>query len=133
MTQAEDKDLVRRARDGDEVAFAELVERHQGRVYNHALRMMGTSEDAEEVLQDTFVQAYRNLRTFRGAIAFLDLDLPDRHERGADAPPEGAPEARGLSRGHSGAPDGRWRGDEIRHFARSALDDVDGHGDPGVL
>ncbi|MCA9750947.1 MAG: sigma-70 family RNA polymerase sigma factor [Gemmatimonadetes bacterium] len=64
MNRAEDVDLVRRARDGDEAAFSDLVERHQGRVYNHALRMMGNVQDAEEVLQDTFVQAYRNLAKF---------------------------------------------------------------------
>ncbi|MEZ5064576.1 MAG: sigma-70 family RNA polymerase sigma factor [bacterium] len=64
MNRAEDADLVRRARDGDEAAFSDLVERHQGRVYNHALRMMGNVQDAEEVLQDTFVQAYRNLAKF---------------------------------------------------------------------
>ncbi|MGQ0721204.1 MAG: RNA polymerase sigma factor [Candidatus Eiseniibacteriota bacterium] len=64
MTEASDQDLVRRARDGDEAAFQELLERHQGRVYHHALRLMGNSQDAEEVLQDTFVQVYRNLGRF---------------------------------------------------------------------
>jgi RNA polymerase sigma-70 factor (ECF subfamily) len=64
MTEASDPDLVRRARDGDEAAFQELLERHQGRVYHHALRLMGNSQDAEEVLQDTFLQVYRNLGRF---------------------------------------------------------------------
>ncbi len=56
--------LVRRARAGDEAAFTELVERHQGRVYQHASRLMGNAQDAEEVLQDTFVQVFRNLDRF---------------------------------------------------------------------
>lgn len=56
--------LVGRARKGDEAAFAELVERHQGRVYQHASRLMGNAQDAEEVLQDTFVQVFRNLDRF---------------------------------------------------------------------
>lgn len=56
--------LVRRARQGDETAFAELVEKHQGRVYQHASRLMGNAQDAEEVLQDTFLQVFRNLHRF---------------------------------------------------------------------
>ena len=59
-----DAALVRRAKLGDEVAFAELVERHQGRVYQHASRLMGNAQDAEEVLQDTFLQVFRNLARF---------------------------------------------------------------------
>ena len=59
-----DADLVRRAKQGDEAAFAGLVERHQGRVYQHASRLMGNAQDAEEVLQDTFLQVFRNLDRF---------------------------------------------------------------------
>ena len=59
-----DEDLVRRAKGGDEAAFNELVERHQDRVYRHAERMLGNQQDAEEVLQDTFLQAYRHLGSF---------------------------------------------------------------------
>jgi RNA polymerase sigma-70 factor (ECF subfamily) len=64
LSKADDSALVRRARGGDDAAFGELAERHQARVYQQALRLMGNPQDAEEVLQDTFVQAFRNLAQF---------------------------------------------------------------------
>jgi len=70
VSETDDAALVRRARQGDEEAFGELLERHQARVYNHALRLMGNPQDAEEVLQDTFVQVFRNLEKFEGRSRF---------------------------------------------------------------
>jgi RNA polymerase sigma-70 factor (ECF subfamily) len=63
-SSADDAALVHRARTGDEAAFADLMERHQGRVYQHAYRLLGNPQDAEEVLQDTFLQVFRNLGRF---------------------------------------------------------------------
>lgn len=57
----EDIELVTKARDGDVAAFESLVEQHRGRVYGLALRMLNSEDDAAEVLQDTFLSAYRNL------------------------------------------------------------------------
>ena len=42
-------ELVQRARQGDEASFAELVEQNQGRIYNLALRMTGSPEDAADL------------------------------------------------------------------------------------
>lgn len=56
-----DADLVRRARAGDENAFARIVARYRDRYARFALHMLGSAADAEEVLQDTFVRAYRSL------------------------------------------------------------------------
>jgi RNA polymerase sigma-70 factor, ECF subfamily len=53
-----------KARDPD--AFALMVERHSGTVYNLALRMMNSPQEAEEVLQETFVSAFRALGRFEG-------------------------------------------------------------------
>jgi RNA polymerase sigma-70 factor (ECF subfamily) len=64
MNEVEDLTLVRRARDGDEAAFQQLLERHQARVFHHARRLMGNDQDAEEVLQDTFLQVFRHLDRF---------------------------------------------------------------------
>lgn len=57
----EDIELVTKARNGDVAAFESLVEQHRGRVYGLALRMLNSEDDAAEVLQDTFLSAYRNL------------------------------------------------------------------------
>lgn len=55
------------ARNGDRRSFEDLVRSHQRRIYNLALRMLGNAEDAEDVLQETFLALYRSLKYFRGA------------------------------------------------------------------
>ncbi|HET7236007.1 MAG TPA: sigma-70 family RNA polymerase sigma factor [Actinomycetota bacterium] len=65
-----DEDLVRRYLSGDRTAFAALVERHERRVYNIALRMTGREEDARDVAQDAFLTVLRKLSSFRGEAAF---------------------------------------------------------------
>jgi len=67
---ARDEDLVRRFLSGDRAAFAALVERHERRVYNLALRMTGQHEDARDATQDAFLTVLRKLSTFRGEAAF---------------------------------------------------------------
>jgi RNA polymerase sigma-70 factor (ECF subfamily) len=62
--------LVRRAVDGDEGAFTELVRRHEGRVFAVALRMLGREEDALDAAQDAFLTVYRKAGQFRGDSAF---------------------------------------------------------------
>ncbi len=65
-----DAELVARHCRGDRDAFAILVERHQTRVYNLALRMMGNPQDAADAAQDAFIHALRKLSGFRGDSAF---------------------------------------------------------------
>jgi RNA polymerase sigma-70 factor (ECF subfamily) len=48
------------------LAFEELYQQHAGRLYNLAYRMAGTANDAEDLLQDIFLLAYRKLGSFRG-------------------------------------------------------------------
>jgi len=68
--QPRDEDLVRRYLSGDHGAFATLVERHERRTYNLALRMTGREEDARDATQDAFLTALRKLSSFRGEAAF---------------------------------------------------------------
>src|SRR5947208_13684115 len=56
-----DAGLVRRVQAGDTGAYADLVARYRDRLGRYALHMLGNREDAEEVLQDAFVRAYRSL------------------------------------------------------------------------
>jgi RNA polymerase sigma-70 factor (ECF subfamily) len=55
---------------GDRGAFAVLVRRHQGPLFNFALRHLGTSAAAEEVVQDAFVRVVRNAGDFKHAARF---------------------------------------------------------------
>ena len=59
-----DAELVHAARSGDEQAFAELVRRHEHRVYGVCRRMLADPREAEECAQDAFVQAWRHLNRF---------------------------------------------------------------------
>lgn len=47
-------------------AFARLVAAHSDQIYRLALKMLGNEQDAEDVLQDTFIKAYKNIDTFEG-------------------------------------------------------------------
>ncbi len=68
--EARDEDLVRRYLSGDRAAFAALVERHERRVYNLALRMTGREEDARDATQDALLTVLKKLSSFRGEAAF---------------------------------------------------------------
>jgi RNA polymerase sigma-70 factor (ECF subfamily) len=65
-----DRELVERAQKGDGAAFALLVGRHQRQLYRLALRMTGSEADAQEVLQEAFLNAYQKLPNFRGEAQF---------------------------------------------------------------
>lgn len=62
--------LVAAARQGDEVAFGELVEGYKRRIYLRAYRIMGNSEDAEDVSQLAFLKAFLHLNEFKGESSF---------------------------------------------------------------
>jgi RNA polymerase sigma-70 factor (ECF subfamily) len=62
--EADDAALVAQARTGDQEAFRALVERHSRPVFRLAYRMTGNEEDAEDVVQETFLRAYRRLDQF---------------------------------------------------------------------
>ena len=123
VPEPSDVDLVRRAKGGDEAAFNELVERHQDRVYRHAERMLGNPQDAEEVLQDTFLQAYRHLGSFEERSRFStwiyriatneSLMRLRRSSRRREVQLEEAPSGE-VERAS----------EEVREFARSAIDHV---------
>ena len=53
-------------RQGDRAEFARLVESHSSAIYRLAIRMLGNAQDAEDVLQETFIKAYRHLADFDG-------------------------------------------------------------------
>jgi RNA polymerase sigma-70 factor (ECF subfamily) len=63
-------DLVHRAQLGDVHAFEQVYREHVGRVFAVCVRMVGNSQRAEELTQDTFVRVWEMLASFRGESAF---------------------------------------------------------------
>jgi RNA polymerase sigma-70 factor (ECF subfamily) len=62
--QAEEIGWIEQALKGDRGAFAQLMHRYAGAVYNLAYRMLGNAEDAEDASQEIFLRAYTRLETF---------------------------------------------------------------------
>lgn len=66
-----DRELVERARAGERAAFDQLVARYQRRLLRLVLRLLRDPAEAEDVVQETFLKAYRALPRFRGEAAFF--------------------------------------------------------------
>ncbi len=90
-----DQAAAAEARKGNQLAFRILVERHSRSVFRLAFRMSGNEQDAEDLVQETFLRAYRQLGRFDGRCAFgtwlyrictncaLDLLRTRKNRRGA--------------------------------------------------
>ena len=76
--------LVRAAKGGDDTAFEQLVSRYDRNVFRIANHITHSPEDAEDVVQEAFLKAYRNLDKVPGAIEVLYLAGSDRGQRSAD-------------------------------------------------
>src|SRR5512135_626343 len=62
--------LVAQARENDSRAFSELVRRYEGKIFRLAMHVTQNREDAEDVLQETFMKAYEHLDQFKGDSKF---------------------------------------------------------------
>jgi RNA polymerase sigma factor (sigma-70 family) len=69
-TDHEDQSLVMRARAGDRTALEELIQRHQGWIYNIAVRMLYLPQDAEDATQEILVKVLTRLSSFEGRSSF---------------------------------------------------------------
>lgn len=69
-TQADDRTLIERFKNGDEDAFDQLVRKYSNRAYSIAYGILANREDAEEVAQDVFIRIHRALPFFRGDSEF---------------------------------------------------------------
>lgn len=65
-----DKNLIEKTKNGDNSAFEELVKKYEHKIYNLALRLTGNPEEAGDILQETFLKAYRSLNSFKGEANF---------------------------------------------------------------
>jgi RNA polymerase sigma-70 factor, ECF subfamily len=67
---SDEKQLIDECLGGRTEAFEQLVIRYQDRLYNALVRIVGSADDADDVAQDAFVQAFQKLATFRGNASF---------------------------------------------------------------
>jgi RNA polymerase sigma-70 factor (ECF subfamily) len=106
----DDAAAVALAAGGDEDAFRVLVERHSRSVFRLAFRMTGSTQDAEDVVQETFVRAYQRLTRFESRSHFATWlyrigfncaidQLRSRPKREAAQPPEVLSELAPVSAG----------------------------------
>ena len=59
-----DYSLIRAIQNGDMVAFSQLVDRYKGRLMNVIGRMLSSGEEAEDIVQETFVRVYQHRQSF---------------------------------------------------------------------
>jgi RNA polymerase sigma-70 factor (ECF subfamily) len=69
-TGPSDIEIISAVLNGNQQAYAQIVERHKAFVFTLVLRYIKSREDAEEVAQDIFIKAYRALADFKGASKF---------------------------------------------------------------
>jgi RNA polymerase sigma-70 factor (ECF subfamily) len=67
---ADETTLVAQSREGDTAAFGDLVRRYEGKIFRLAQHVTQNREDAEDVLQETFMKAYEHLDQFQGNSKF---------------------------------------------------------------
>ena len=70
LTETDEAALVAQTREGDPRAFGELVRRYEGKIFRLAQHITQNREDAEDVLQETFLKAYEHLGQFQGNSKF---------------------------------------------------------------
>ena len=73
----DDAKLIEQTLAGQSDAFGQLVLKYQDRLYNTVFHALGNAEDARDVVQDAFVQAFLKLETFQHASAVLYMVVSD--------------------------------------------------------
>lgn len=66
----EDDRLVAQAMDGSQEAFRQLYDRYHRKIYNLVASMVGSKADVDDIVQQTFIRAFRSLGSFRGMSSF---------------------------------------------------------------
>jgi RNA polymerase sigma-70 factor (ECF subfamily) len=124
---ADETDLVARARTGNLPAFEEIVRRHQRRVYAVAWRIVRRHDVADDVVQESFMRAYRSLdrfetgRPFGPWIARIAANLAVSHLRSPVAREEELPEGYGETAADSPGPLAGLLGAEAQQVLDTAV------------
>ena len=128
---------VERARSGDSDAFRLLVEQHSRAIFRLAFRMTGNEEDAEDVVQETFLRAYRQLDKYEARCSFstwlyriasnYSLDLIRMRKRHEEKRERGSVEDRDILQSipvDSPGPDRLLYGIQITDRVNAALNEL---------
>src|ERR1700704_4987181 len=137
MDATESAAVLARARQGDSEAFRALVERHSRSVFRLAYRMTGNEQDAEDVVQESFLRAYRQLAKFDDRASFgtwlyriaanCSLDLiraRKRRSENQEGPVEGAPDPLQVLADGAPTPERLALSSEVERRVAGALDDL---------
>ena len=84
-----ESELLAAARRGDSAAFERLVAGYRGELYAHCHRTLGSVQDAEDALQESFLGAWRGMAGFEGRSSLRRVAVP-RQLPAADRPPSRA-------------------------------------------
>lgn len=127
--EASDLAVVARVKAGDQDAFRHLVERHSRGVFRLAYRLTGHEQDAEDVVQETFLRAFRQIRRFEARSSFATWlyritvncshDLLRQRPRAGMRPSLDDPDL-GLE---AGLADGTASADPLRELASRQIDE----------
>lgn len=130
-----DNQLVERVRGGDDDAFRLLVERHSRAIYRAAFRITANAADADDVVQETFLRAYRGLRSFDARALWTtwlhriaincSLDLIDSRRRREGRIDDG--EDLSLVATSDATPDRVALGSEMQRAVARAMDSLTGN------
>ena len=128
---------VERAQSGDSDAFRLLVEQHSRAIFRLAFRMTGNEQDAEDVVQETFLRAYRQLSRYEARASFSTwlyriasnyaLDLIRMRKRHQEKREHGSPEGRDILQSLPEAGPGPDRivfGSQVKDKVNAALDEL---------
>jgi RNA polymerase sigma-70 factor (ECF subfamily) len=130
----EDSDsvAVARVKAGDGDAYRALVDRHSRGVFRLAYRMTGNEQDAEDVVQETFLRAYRQLHRYEARASFgtwlyriasnYSLDLVRSRKRHPQTALEESPAPRDVAVSEAPGPERLAFGDQVQRTVASTLD-----------
>jgi RNA polymerase sigma-70 factor (ECF subfamily) len=138
MDERSEADLVEAARRGGREAFAELVRRHERRIYGVVYRMAGNHSDADDLAQEAFLIAWRAIGSFRRGSSFytwlyriaVNASLTFLKKKGRERNRTAFDESLGVagpSRELPSAPEGSSAADELKSRIGEVVGGLPGH------
>lgn len=141
LSELPDRELVLRCQRNEPRAFDELVARHQDRVYTAVTRFCGNAEDAADVVQRAFINAFRKIQEFKGdsafstwiyRIAFNQAISFRRENRRSTVSLDGKDEDKSLEPAVDSNPTEKLEGEETQKKVQQALDQLE-EGDRQII